>query len=136
MKYVYQFGDGMAEGTAEMKNLLGGKGANIIFKDADSNAIARGVLRCFRNSGQSCNAPTRMLVEKSIYKETVEKVIELANNTKVDAPNKDGDHIGPVVSETQFNKIQTLIQKGIDEGAKLVAGGTGKPKGLEKGYYV
>ena len=72
---------------------LGGKGANIIFKDADSNAIARGVLRCFRNSGQSCNAPTRMLVEKSIYKETVEKVIELANNTKVDAPNKVGDHI-------------------------------------------
>ena len=115
---------------------LGGKGANIIFKDADAEAIERGALRCFRNSGQSCNAPTRMLVEKSIYKETVEKVIELANNTKVDAPNKDGDHIGPVVSETQFNKIQTLIQKGIDEGAKLVAGGTGKPKGLEKGYYV
>ncbi len=107
---------------------LGGKGANIIFKDADPEAVARGVQRCFRNSGQSCNAPTRMLVEKSIYSETVEKVKELANNTKVDSPQKDGDHIGPVVSETQFNKIQTLIQKGIDEGAKLVAGGTG--------YYV
>ena len=115
---------------------LGGKGANIIFKDADSEAIARGVLRCFRNSGQSCNAPTRMLVEKSIYNETVEKVKKLANETKVDSPQKDGDHIGPVVSEVQFNKIQTLIQKGIDEGAKLVAGGTGNPKGLEKGYYV
>ena len=115
---------------------LGGKGANIIFKDADPEAIARGVLRCFRNSGQSCNAPTRMLVEKSIYDKTVEKVKELANSTKVDAPQKEGDHIGPVVSEVQFNKIQTLIQKGIDEGAKLVAGGTGKPKGLEKGYYV
>mgnify|MGYP001242274147 FL=1 len=115
---------------------LGGKGANIIFKDADSEAVARGVLRCFRNSGQSCNAPTRMLVEKSIYNETIEKVKELANNTKVDSPQKDGDHIGPVVSEIQFNKIQTLIQKGIDEGAKLVAGGTGKPQGLEKGYYV
>jgi len=115
---------------------LGGKGANIIFKDADPEAVARGVLRCFRNSGQSCNAPTRMLVEKSIYDKTVEKVKELANNTKVDSPQKDGDHIGPVVSEVQFNKIQTLIQKGIDEGAKLVAGGTGKPKGLEKGYYV
>jgi aldehyde dehydrogenase (NAD+) len=115
---------------------LGGKGANIIFKDADPEAIARGVLRCFRNSGQSCNAPTRMLVEKSIYDKTVEKVKELANNTKVDSPQKDGNHIGPVVSEVQFNKIQTLIQKGIDEGAKLVAGGTGKPKGLEKGYYV
>jgi len=115
---------------------LGGKGANIIFKDADPEAVARGVQRCFRNSGQSCNAPTRMLVEKSIYNETVEKVKELANNTKVDVPEKEGDHIGPVVSEVQFNKIQTLIQKGIDEGAKLVAGGTGKPKGLEKGYYV
>ena len=115
---------------------LGGKGANIIFKDADSEAVARGVLRCFRNSGQSCNAPTRMLVEKSIYNETVEKVKELANNTKVDVPQKDGDHIGPVVSEVQYNKIQNLIQKGIDEGAKLIAGGTGKPKGFEKGYYV
>ena len=115
---------------------LGGKGANIIFKDADSEAVSRGVLRCFRNSGQSCNAPTRMLVEKSIYDETVEKVKELANNTKVDAPQKEGDHIGPVVSEVQYNKIQDLIQKGIDEGAKLIAGGTGKPKGFEKGYYV
>ena len=115
---------------------LGGKGANIIFKDADPEAVARGVQRCFRNSGQSCNAPTRMLVEKSIYNETIEKVKELANNTKVDVPEKEGDHIGPVVSEIQFNKIQTLIQKGIDEGARLVVGGTGKPKGLEKGYYV
>ena len=115
---------------------LGGKGANIVFKDADPEAIERGALRCFRNSGQSCNAPTRMLVEKSIYNETVEKVKELANSTKVDSPQKDGDHIGPVVSEVQFNKIQTLIQKGIDEGANLVAGGIGKPKGFEKGYYV
>ena len=77
-----------------------------------------------------------MLVEKSIYNETVEKVKKLANDTKVDSPQKDGDHIGPVVSEIQFNKIQTLIQKGIDEGAKLVAGGTGKPDGLDKGYFV
>ena len=115
---------------------LGGKGANIIFKDADPEAIERGAFRCFRNSGQSCNAPTRMLVEKSIYNETVEKVRDFANKTKVDKPNKNGDHIGPVISETQFNKIQNLIQKGIDEGAKLVAGGVGKPKGLEKGYYV
>tara|TARA_X000000368_G_scaffold382018_1_gene338925 strand:- start:1247 stop:2677 length:1431 start_codon:yes stop_codon:yes gene_type:complete len=115
---------------------LGGKGANIVFKDAGPEAISWSVLRCFRNSGQSCNAPTRMLVEKSIYNETVEKVRDFANKTKVDKPNKNGDHIGPVISETQFNKIQNLIQKGIDEGAKLVAGGVGKPKGLEKGYYV
>ena len=115
---------------------LGGKGANIVFKDAGPDAVSWSVQRCFRNSGQSCNAPTRMLVEKSIYNETIEKVREFANKTKVDSPNKNGNHIGPVISETQFNKIQSLIQKGIDEGAKLVAGGVGKPEGLEKGYYV
>ena len=65
-----------------------------------------------------------------------ERVKNYANKTKVDLPEKEGDHIGPVISETQFNKIQTLIQKGIDEGAKLVAGGVGKPEGLEKGYFV
>ncbi len=115
---------------------LGGKGANIIFKDADPEAIERGALRCFRNSGQSCNAPTRMLVEKSMYKEAVERLKKYANEFKVDDPNKEGDHIGPVISEAQFNKIQNLIQKGIDEGAKLVAGGPGKPSGLDKGYYI
>jgi aldehyde dehydrogenase (NAD+) len=115
---------------------LGGKGANIIFKDADPEAIERGALRCFRNSGQSCNAPTRMLVEKSMYDEAVERLKKYANDFKVDDPNKEGDHIGPVISETQYNKIQTLIQKGIDEGAKLISGGTGKPSGLDKGYYV
>jgi len=115
---------------------LGGKGANIIFKDADPEAVERGALRCFRNSGQSCNAPTRMLVEKSMYNEAVERVKNYAKKTKVDLPEKEGDHIGPVISETQYNKIQTLIQKGIDEGAKLVAGGVGKPEGLEKGYFV
>ena len=115
---------------------LGGKGANIIFKDADAEAIERGAFRCFRNSGQSCNAPTRMLVEKSIYNEAIEKLRKYANEFKVDDPNKNGEHIGPVISETQFNKIQGLIQKGIDEGAKLVAGGVGKPKGLNDGYYV
>ena len=115
---------------------LGGKGANIIFKDADAEAIERGAFRCFRNSGQSCNAPTRMLVEKSIYAEAIERLRKYANEFKVDDPNKNGEHIGPVISETQFNKIQGLIQKGIDEGAKLVAGGTGKPDGLNDGYYV
>jgi len=115
---------------------LGGKGANIIFKDADPEAVERGALRCFRNSGQSCNAPTRMLVEKSIYSETVERVKKFANEMKVDVSAKEGDHIGPVIPETQFNKIQTLIQKGINEGAKLVAGGLGKPDGLDKGYFV
>jgi len=115
---------------------LGGKGANIIFKDADPKAIERGALRCFRNSGQSCNAPTRMLVEKSMYTQAVEKVKQFANEMKVGDPNKEGEHIGPVVSEVQYKKIQSLIQKGIDEGATLVAGGTGKPDGIEKGYFV
>jgi aldehyde dehydrogenase (NAD+) len=115
---------------------LGGKGANIIFKDADPEAIERGALRCFRNSGQSCNAPTRMLVEKSMYNEAIERLKKYTEGFEVGDPKKEGEHIGPVISETQYNKIQTLIQKGIDEGAKLVAGGTGKPKGLEKGYFV
>jgi aldehyde dehydrogenase (NAD+) len=115
---------------------LGGKGANIIFKDADPEAIERGALRCFRNSGQSCNAPTRMLVEKSMYGEAIERLKKYTNEFKVDDPKKEGEHIGPVISETQFNKIQTLIQKGIDEGAKLIAGGPGKPEGMNDGYYV
>ena len=115
---------------------LGGKGANIIFKDADNEAIERGALRCFRNSGQSCNAPTRMLVEKSIYDEAIERLKKYTESFEVDDPKKEGEHIGPVISENQYNKIQTLIQKGIDEGAKLVAGGTGKPDGLDKGYFV
>ena len=115
---------------------LGGKGANIIFKDADPEAIERGALRCFRNSGQSCNAPTRMLVEKSMYDEAVERVKKFANTMKVGDPKKEGEHIGPVVSEVQYKKIQSRIQKGIDEGAKLVAGGVGKPDGIDKGYFV
>ncbi len=115
---------------------LGGKGANIIFKDADPDAIERGALRCFRNSGQSCNAPTRMLVEKSMYNEAVERLKKYTENFEVGDPKKEGEHIGPVISETQYNKIQTLIKKGIDEGAKLIAGGPGKPDGLEKGYFV
>ena len=115
---------------------LGGKGANIIFKDADPDAIERGALRCFRNSGQSCNAPTRMLVEKSMYNEAVERLKKYTENFEVGDPKKEADHIAPVISEMQYNKIQTLIKKGIDEGAKLVAGGAGKPEGFEKGYFV
>ncbi len=115
---------------------LGGKGANIIFKDADAEAVERGALRCFRNSGQSCNAPTRMLVEKSIYADTVERVKNFANSMKVDVATKEGDHIGPVVSKAQFDKIQALIQVGIDEGVTLLTGGLGKPEGFETGWYT
>ena len=115
---------------------LGGKGANIIFKDADPKAIEWGALRCFKNSGQSCNAPTRMLIEKSNYSEAIKKLKEYTESIQVGDPKKEGEHIGPVVSESQYNKIQDLIKKGIDEGAKLIAGGLGKPDGHEKGYFV
>ena len=115
---------------------LGGKGANIIFKDAKPDAIEKGASRCFKNSGQSCNAPTRMLVEKPIYNEAIERVKKYTNELKVGDPNNNGNHIGPLVSNQQFEKVQKLIRKGIDEGAKLVAGGIGKPVGFNKGYYV
>ncbi|MBA9083303.1 aldehyde dehydrogenase (NAD+) [Bartonella chomelii] len=115
---------------------LGGKGANIIFADADIDAVQRGVRHCFYNSGQSCNAPTRMLVEHSIYNEAVKTAQHIAETTTVAPNHKAGDHIGPVVSKQQYDKIQALIQSGIDEGATLVAGGIGLPIGMTRGYYV
>ena len=115
---------------------LGGKGANIVFADADEKAVKRGVLHCMNNTGQSCNAPTRMLVERSIYDQAVEKAAATAKIVTIGAASEKGRHIGPVVNEVQFNKIQALIQKGIDEGARVVAGGTGRPDGMNRGYYV
>jgi len=115
---------------------LGGKGANIVFADADEKAVKRGVLHCMNNTGQSCNAPTRMLVERSIYDQAVEKAAAIAKIVTIGAASEKGRHIGPVVNEVQFNKIQALIQKGIDEGARVVAGGTGRPDGMNRGYYV
>lgn len=115
---------------------LGGKGANVIFEDADEKAVKRGVLHMMQNTGQSCNAPSRMLVQNSIYDRVVSEAAEVAAKVEVGPADQEGRHIGPVVNELQWNKIQDLIQKGIDEGAKLVAGGTGRPDGLNKGYYV
>lgn len=115
---------------------LGGKGANIIFADADEKAVKRGVIHCFMNSGQSCNAPTRMLVERSLYDDAVETARQVAEKTAVDSADKEGRHIGPVVSEVQWNKIQGLIEKGKSEGARLVAGGAGRPEGRDSGYFV
>ena len=115
---------------------LGGKGANLIFADADEKAVKRGVLHCMNNSGQSCNAPTRMLVQREVYDQAVETAAEVAGSITVGSSHEEGRHIGPVVNETQFNKIQDLIQKGIDEGARLVAGGTGRPDGLNRGFFV
>ncbi|KEP68227.1 aldehyde dehydrogenase [Thioclava dalianensis] len=115
---------------------LGGKGANLIFADADEDAVARGVRSCFQNSGQSCNAPTRMLVERPIYDRAVEIARETAEATQVGNPRESGRHIGPVVNAVQFDKIQGLIETGIKEGAKLVAGGPGRPEALNRGFYV
>ena len=115
---------------------LGGKGANIIFADADKKAVTRGVRHCFNNSGQSCNAPTRMLVERSIYDQAVETARAAAEKTEVGPADIEGRQIGPVVSETQFNKIQYLIKGGVDEGATLVTGGLGRPDGLNRGHFV
>jgi aldehyde dehydrogenase (NAD+) len=115
---------------------LGGKGANIIFADADEKAVKQGVIRCFRNTGQSCNAPTRMLVERSRYDQAVEQAAEAAAKITVGPASEEGRHIGPAVSALQFDKIQALIQVGIDEGARLVAGGTGRPENLNRGYYI
>ncbi len=115
---------------------LGGKGANVIFEDADEKAVKRGVLHMMNNTGQSCNAPSRMLVQRPIYDKAVETAAEVANAVTVGPATEEGRHIGPVVNELQWNKIQDLIQAGIDEGARLVAGGTGRPEGLNKGYYV
>ncbi|MEJ6403120.1 aldehyde dehydrogenase family protein [Yoonia sp. 2307UL14-13] len=115
---------------------LGGKGANVIFADADEKAVKRGVIHCMNNSGQSCNAPTRMLVERSIYDQAVETAAEVAGKIGVGPASEPGRHIGPVVNKTQWDKIQEMIAVGMKEGARLIAGGPGLPEGMNKGYYV
>ncbi len=115
---------------------LGGKGGNIVFADSHSNAIREGVRNIMSNSGQSCDAPTRMLVEESIYKQAIKEAAEEANKIKVDLASKKGEHIGPVISKKQYDKIVDLIKSGISEGASIVAGGPDRPEGLEKGYFI
>jgi aldehyde dehydrogenase (NAD+) len=116
---------------------LGGKSANIVLDDADLNkAVAQGVQSVMTNSGQSCNAPTRMFVPRAKQDQAIGIAKAAAEKVKVGDPFADGTTIGPVVSEVQFNKIQGLIKKGIDEGATLVTGGLGRPEGLNRGYYV
>ena len=127
-----------ADTVKRVSQELGGKSANIILDDADFNqSIAGGVTGCFMNSGQSCNAPTRMLVPSERQEEAVAIAKATAEATVVGDPKEVAPGgIGPVVSEVQFNKIQALIEKGIEEGATLVAGGPGKPEGFNAGYYV
>lgn len=126
-----------ADGIKRVALELGGKSPNIVFADSDlPDAIARGLAHCFENTGQSCNAPTRMLVERPVYDRAVGLAADYAATVKVGNPAEDGDHIGPLSSEVQFNKVQSLIEAGIREGARVVAGGLGRPEGFNRGYYV
>jgi aldehyde dehydrogenase (NAD+) len=116
---------------------LGGKSPNIILEDADmQKAVTGGVAHVFNNSGQSCNAPTRMLVPQSKMNEAIAIAKAVADKTKAGDPRAADTSIGPVVNAGQWEKIQALIKKGIEEGATLVAGGPGRPDGVDKGYYV
>ena len=126
-----------ADSVKRVAQELGGKSANIILEDADlKQAVSGGVSQIFQNSGQSCNAPSRMLVPANVHNDALEIAREVAESTKAGDPFASGTNIGPVVSEVQFDKIQGLIQKGIDEGATLVTGGTGRPDGMNVGYFV
>jgi aldehyde dehydrogenase (NAD+) len=116
---------------------LGGKSAYIILDDADlETAVKEGVLACFRNTGQSCNAPTRMIVPRSKMAQASMAAKKTAEATNVGDPFVEGNHIGPLASKAQFEKVQRLIHVGIAEGARLIAGGPGRPEGMSKGYFV
>ena len=126
-----------ADTVKRVSQELGGKSPNIILKDADlETAVHKGILNCFNNSGQSCNAPTRMLVPASFHDEALKIAKKTAEAQKVGDPKSTDTVLGPVVSEIQYKKIQDLIERGIAEGATLVTGGTGRPDGLNRGYYV
>ncbi|MFY0633307.1 MAG: aldehyde dehydrogenase family protein [Vannielia sp.] len=116
---------------------LGGKSANLILPSADfAKAVAAGTKLCFRNTGQSCQAPTRMLVERSRMDEAAEIAARAAEEMKTGDPREQGTDLGPLVSKVQWDRVQGLIESGLSEGATAVTGGPGKPEGLETGYYV
>lgn len=116
---------------------LGGKSPNIILEDADlKNSVEAGVQHCMQNTGQSCNCPSRMLIPKSKYDEAVEIARQVAQSIDVGDPTQEGDFIGPLVSAVHYQRVQDLIQKGIDEGARVVCGGIGKPDGFQSGHYA
>jgi len=130
----------MRGGAGSIKRVtleLGGKSPNIIFADADlDKAIPAGVSHMMENTGQSCNAPSRMIVAEAVYDDAVARARQAAEGTGVGSPRDKGDHIGPLVSQAQFDKVQALIGAGIDEGARLVTGGPGRPEGFNRGWYV
>ena len=116
---------------------LGGKSPNIILDDADLKAaVERGVLHMYANTGQSCNAPSRMLVHAQKLAEAEQIAAAVTETVVIGDPADPATTMGPVVSKLQYDKIQGLIEKGIEEGAKLVTGGTGLPEGIDKGYFV
>ena len=126
-----------AEGVKRVTLELGGKSPNLVFADCDlEKRVAEGVSGCFNNTGQSCNAPTRMLVERSCYDAALKLAKAAAAAQKVGDPAEQGDHIGPVFDKIQYDRVQAMIEAGIAEGATLLAGGPGKPEGLEHGWYV
>ena len=116
---------------------LGGKSPNLIFSDCDlEQRVTASVDECMFNTGQSCDAPTRLLVERSCYEEVLEIAKRAANSITVSDPAQEGDHVGPLFDQIQFERVQTMIQKGLDEGATLLTGGLGKPEGYKTGWYV
>ena len=126
-----------ADSVKRVSQELGGKSPNIIFEDVDlERAVKRGVRHCFNNTGQSCNAPTRMLVQRSVYDKALEIAQATAEATAVGHSGEEGSHIGPLVSAVQFDKVQGLIETAIKDGNRLLVGGPGRPEGFEKGYFV
>ena len=116
---------------------LGGKSPNLFFADADLDAVAQvSVDACFINNGRSCDAASRLLVDRKVYDDVVDRLAKIGDNRKVDDPMKEGSHIGPVVNKKQFEHVKQLIQVGIDGGARLAAGALGRPAGFNKGYYI
>ncbi|MDG1064771.1 MAG: aldehyde dehydrogenase family protein [Luminiphilus sp.] len=126
-----------AESVKRVTLELGGKSANLVFADSDlEERVQNAVAECMANTGQSCDAPTRLLVERSCYDQVVEIARQATIATRVGDPKSEGDHIGPLFDRIQFDRVQTLIGVGIDEGAHLLVGGLGRPEGYESGWYV
>ena len=129
-----------AAGAQSIKRValeLGGKSANIVFADTDvAAAVERGANHVFDNTGQSCDSPTKMLVERSVYEAAVSAAKAAAQARSAGNPEMAGSHLGPLVSQVQFDKVQAILARALDQGARLVAGALGKPAGLEQGYFV
>ena len=116
---------------------LGGKSPSIVFADADlDKAIRETVGACFHNTGQNCNAPTRLLVQRPIYQDVLNRIKELASSIHVGMPQAHGDHLGPLISQTQMERVQAYIEGAMEEGARLVTGGPGRPDGLDNGWFT